>query len=84
MTFSVALTVCCGENNAEVERRAGNIGQSTEELRRGGVAGTPSEVLDTIATYAEAGAERFYLQLLDLDDLDHLRLIADQVMRLLP
>jgi F420-dependent oxidoreductase-like protein len=84
MTYSVALTICCGENHAEIERRAGNIGRSTEELRRGGVVGTPSEVLDTIATYAEAGAERFYLQVLDLDDLDHVRLIADQVMRLLP
>ena len=30
------------------------------------------------------GAERIYLQVLDLDDLDHLRLVADQVMRLIP
>ena len=33
---------------------------------------------------AEAGAERIYLQVLDMDDLDHLRLVADQVMKLLP
>jgi F420-dependent oxidoreductase-like protein len=84
MTFSVALVLCCGANNAEVELRAGAIGRTAEELRRNGAAGTPAEVLDTIAAYAEAGADRIYLQLLDLDDLDHLRLVADEVMRLLP
>lgn len=33
--------------------------------------------------YAEAGAERAYLQVMDLDDLDHLdhlRLVAAEVM----
>ena len=84
MIFSAALVLCCGENDAEVERRAGTIGRAADELRQNGAAGSPSEVLDTIATYAEAGAERIYLQVLDLDDLDHLRLVADQVMKLLP
>lgn len=84
MTSSAALVLCCGENDLEVERRAGNIGRAADELRQNGAAGTPSEVLDKIATYAEAGAERIYLQVLDMHDLDHLRLVADQVMKLLP
>ncbi len=84
MVFSAALVLCCGENDGEVERRAGNIGRAADELRENGAAGTPSEVLDKIATYVEAGAERIYLQMLDMDDLDHLRLVADQVMKLLP
>ena len=84
MIFSAALVLCCGENDAEVERRAGTIGRAADELRQHGAAGSPSAALDTIATYAEAGAERIYLQVLDLDDLDHLRLVADQVMKLLP
>jgi F420-dependent oxidoreductase-like protein len=84
MIFSAALVLCCGENDAEVEQRAGTIGRAADELRENGAAGTPSEVLDKIATYAEAGADRIYLQVLDLDDLDHLRLVADQVMKLLP
>jgi alkanesulfonate monooxygenase SsuD/methylene tetrahydromethanopterin reductase-like flavin-dependent oxidoreductase (luciferase family) len=84
MVFSAALVLCCGENDAEVEQRAGTIGRAADELRENGAAGTPSEVLDKIATYAEAGADRIYLQVLDLDDLDHLRLVADQVMKLLP
>jgi alkanesulfonate monooxygenase len=84
MTYSAALVLCCGANDEEVERRAGAIGRAADELRQNGAAGTPSEVLDKVATYAEAGAERIYLQVLDLDDLDHLRLVAAEVMNLLP
>jgi F420-dependent oxidoreductase-like protein len=84
MIFSVALVLCCGGDDAEVEMRAGRIGRAAAELRLNGAAGSPAEVLDTIATYAEAGADRIYLQVLDLDDHDHLRLVAHDVMRLLP
>jgi alkanesulfonate monooxygenase len=41
-------------------------------------------VLDTIATFAEAGAQRMYLQVLDLADLEHIDLVGEQVLRLLP
>ncbi|HVV75343.1 MAG TPA: TIGR03560 family F420-dependent LLM class oxidoreductase [Mycobacteriales bacterium] len=80
MVYSVALVLCCGESEDEVVRRAAVIGRDVDELRENGLAGTPQEVLDKIATYAEAGAERFYLQVLDVSDLDHLRLVAEQVM----
>ena len=72
--------LCCGETEAEVERRAAVIGREVGELRENGLAGSPAEVLDKLGRYAEAGAERFYLQVLDLTDLDHLRLVAEQVM----
>lgn len=81
---SVALVVCCGEDDAQVELRAGAIGRAADELRRNGLAGTPAEVLDGIATFAEAGADRIYLQVLDVHDLDHIELLGDQVLRLLP
>ncbi len=85
LTHSVALVVCCGESEAELERRAAAIGRRLDgDLRGNGAVGTPAEVLETIATYAEAGAERVYLQLLDLDDLDHVSLIGERVGELLP
>jgi len=84
MISSAALVVCCGENDEQVELRAGNIGKGVGELKQHGAAGTPSEVLDKLATFAEAGAQRVYLQVLDLHDLDHLHLIGEQVLRLLP
>lgn len=84
MTFSVAQVICCGATEAQVERRAERIGRSTEDLRQHAVAGSPAEVLDRIASFAEAGATRMYLQFLDLDDLDHLHLLAEQVQAMLP
>lgn len=81
MTFSAALVVCVGADDAEVERRATAIGREPGELRENGVAGTPDEALETLQRWADAGAERIYLQVLDLSDLDHLDLIADAVTR---
>jgi F420-dependent oxidoreductase-like protein len=77
LVFSAALVVCAGADEAEVARRAAAIGREPGELRENGVAGTPDEVAATLHRWAEAGAERIYLQVLDLSDLDHLDLIAD-------
>ncbi|GAB3068900.1 LLM class F420-dependent oxidoreductase [Micromonospora schwarzwaldensis] len=80
MTWSNALVLCCGRDDAEVARRAGAIGREPAELRANGAAGTPAEVVDTLGRYAEAGSTRIYLQVLDLADLDHLELVAAEVM----
>jgi len=80
MTYSVAQTVCCGKDEAEFRRRAAAIGQDPADLREQGVGGTPGEVAAKIAEFAEIGAERIYLQVLDLSDLDHLNLIASDVV----
>ena len=37
-------------------------------------------MIETLQQFAAAGAERVYLQVLDLDDLDHLRLIGTEVL----
>ncbi|HLM87982.1 MAG TPA: LLM class F420-dependent oxidoreductase [Streptosporangiaceae bacterium] len=79
MTYSVAQTVCCGKDEAEFRRRAAAIGRQPAEAREHGVGGTPGEVAAKIAEFAEIGAERVYLQVLDLSDLDHLALIASDV-----
>ena len=84
LTYSVAQVVCCGADASEIARRAARIGRDVDELRQNGCAGTPAEVLDRIAAFAEAGAARVYLQFLDMDDLDHVHLVAEEVMRLLP
>ena len=78
-----ALVVCVGADEAEVARRAAAIGREPAELRQNGAAGTPAEVADTLRRWHAAGAERIYLQVLDLHDLDHLDLIAHEVAPLL-
>jgi alkanesulfonate monooxygenase SsuD/methylene tetrahydromethanopterin reductase-like flavin-dependent oxidoreductase (luciferase family) len=79
MICSSALVLCVGKDEAEIARRAAAIGREVDELRAHGVAGTPAEAVDVLGRYAEAGAERVYLQVLDLSDLDHLDLVASEV-----
>lgn len=79
ITFSAALVAAVGADSAEAARRAAAIGRDPEELAANGIAGTPDQAATTIAAWAEAGAERLYLQVLDLSDLDHLDLLATLV-----
>jgi F420-dependent oxidoreductase-like protein len=74
LVYSVAHTVCCGRDEAEVGRRAKAIGHPH------GLVGTPAKIVDELRQFAGAGATRVYLQILDLHDLDHLELIAAEVM----
>jgi F420-dependent oxidoreductase-like protein len=80
MIYSAAHTVCCGRSRAEVERRAEAIGRKPEELAENGLAGTPDEIVAKIGKFADLGAEQLYLQVLDLNDLDHLELLATEVL----
>ncbi|WP_228001020.1 LLM class F420-dependent oxidoreductase [Nocardia australiensis] len=79
MVYSSALIACVGTTDAEIERRAEAIGRDVDDLKFNGLAGSPNQVVDKIGQYAEIGASRIYLQILDLADLDHLELIAAQV-----
>ncbi|MFR0356644.1 LLM class F420-dependent oxidoreductase [Streptomyces sediminimaris] len=79
LVLSNALVVCVGKDDQEVARRAAAIGREVDELKANGLAGTPSEVVDKIGRYAEIGAGRVYLQVLDLSDLDHLEQISSHV-----
>lgn len=79
LVYSNALVVCVGRNDAEVARRASVIGREVAELKANGLAGSPAEVVDKIGRYGAIGSSRIYLQVLDLDDLDHLELISSQV-----
>ncbi|MEM9607699.1 MAG: LLM class F420-dependent oxidoreductase [Actinomycetota bacterium] len=77
---SIALIVCCGEDEAAVRRRASAVGREPDELRENGAAGTPEEVVAKIASYADAGAQRIYLQFLDLSDLEQIQLLGKDVL----
>ena len=79
LILSAAQVLCVGENEAEIGRRASRIGREVSELRTNGLAGTVDEVIVKIQSFAAIGASRMYLQVLDLTDLDHLRLVAEQI-----
>ncbi len=78
MLYSAAHTVCCGRDQAELARRIAAIGQ--DAAGSSPLVGTPAELVDAIGRFAGAGATRLYLQVLDLHDLDHLELLASEVM----
>jgi len=80
LVYSAAQTVCCGRDEAELARRAEATGQPLAGLRQTGLAGSPAEIVDKLGQFAAAGATRAYLQVLDLHDLDHLELLAAEVM----
>lgn len=79
VVYSAAQVVCVGADDAEVARRAAAIGREPDELLANGAAGTPDEVVARLRSFADLGATRAYLQVLDLSDLDHLALIAEEV-----
>jgi F420-dependent oxidoreductase-like protein len=76
---SAALVVCCGEDEADFTRRAAAIGREPDELRRNGACGLVDEVVAVLQRWRDAGAQRVYLQVLDLSDLEHLELVAAEV-----
>jgi F420-dependent oxidoreductase-like protein len=80
LELSAATTLCCGADRASFERRAAAIGQAPEQLRRSHAAGSPAEVAEAIGRYAQAGASKLYLQVLDLGDLDHIYLVGSEVL----
>jgi F420-dependent oxidoreductase-like protein len=80
MIYSAVQVVCCARSQAELDRRAAAIGRTADDLRESGLAGTPDEVAAKIGKFAQLGAEHIYLQVLDLQDLDHLELLATEVL----
>lgn len=73
LVLSAAQTVACGRTEAEARKRAEAIGRTPP------LYGTPAQVVDQIGQFAQLGAGRLYLQILDLSDLDHLDVLAAEV-----
>ncbi len=85
LVYSAAFAVCAGRDESEVGRRASRIGREVAELRENSpLAGSPAQIVDRLAVFAEAGVQRAYLQLLDIAEpgevSDHLGLFAAEVM----
>jgi len=80
LALSVAHPAIVGKDDAEVRRRLEVFGSTSDEMMANAFVGTPAEVVDKLGQYAAVGADRAYLQILDLADLDHLDLIASEVL----
>jgi F420-dependent oxidoreductase-like protein len=80
LRMSVTTQVICGTTRAEAERRLERLGAPGARMLANGVVGTPSEVVDALASFARDGCEIAYLHIFDIDDLEHLRLIGAEVI----
>lgn len=72
---SLMTKLVIGRTEAEVRAKDPDYGQTETTI-----IGTPSEVVDRLGAYVDAGVERFMLQRLDLDDIDGLELVASDVL----
>ncbi len=77
---SVAWPTIVGADEAEVRRRCAAAGIDPDSDHGGRLVGTPTQVVETAAALVGLGADRLYLQTMDMTDLDHLDLIAAEVL----
>jgi F420-dependent oxidoreductase-like protein len=80
LALSVAHATTVGRNDSEVRRRLDVYGPHADDVQAHALVGVPAEVVDRLGRFAETGADRAYLQIPDLADLDHLELIAAEVL----
>jgi F420-dependent oxidoreductase-like protein len=80
--MSAGIPLACGRTEAEARRRAEALYEADSALPPGEapLVGTPGEVVERIGEYSQVGAERVYLRLADMTDLDQLELIAAEVL----
>jgi F420-dependent oxidoreductase-like protein len=71
---SAAQTIACGRTDDAAKRRAETIGQTPP------IHGTPDRVVAQLGEFADLGCDRVMLQILNLADLDHLDVIAADVL----
>ena len=48
------------------------------------IVGGPAEIAERMTQYADRGIDRVYLQLLDLQDVDHVEYLGTEVLPHLP
>src|SRR4051812_13338745 len=80
LALSTAHTVVVGKDDAQVKQRADAIGRDLDAVKANAIAGTPAEVVARLGQFAAVGSDRQYVQIMDLHDLDHLDLIAAEVL----
>jgi F420-dependent oxidoreductase-like protein len=80
--LSVVIPVACGKDKAEVDRRLQAFG--SPRLRDAAAKGGPQVVIDKLAGLAADGADTVYFHIYDIDDLDHIRLLGEEVLPHVP
>ncbi|ROT32045.1 LLM class F420-dependent oxidoreductase [Micromonospora sp. HM5-17] len=80
LVLSAGIVVAIGRNDAEVRRRLAPLHEESALPPEDPVAGSPDQLVQRIGEFAEIGATRVHLRLTEMTDLDHLELIAAEVL----
>lgn len=80
LVLSNGFVVACGRNEREAQARAAAFARPGGVQPQDPVIGVPGQVVERIGALASIGVARIYLRLVDMTDLDHLELIASEVL----
>ncbi|MGW1058332.1 LLM class F420-dependent oxidoreductase [Micromonospora rubida] len=80
LVLSAGIVVAIGRTDAEVRERAAPLRRRSALPPEDPVIGSPAQLVDRIGEFAAVGTTRVHLRLIDLADLDHLELIAAEVL----
>lgn len=80
LVLSAGIVVAIGRTDAEAQRRAAPLHEKSALPPEDPVIGSPAQLVERIGQFAEIGATRVHLRLTEISDLDHLELIANEVL----
>lgn len=80
LRLSVALPTVVATDDATYRRRLDAIGADPATFAEVNVAGTPERAVEKLQRLRDLGADRVYLQLVDVRDLEHVELIGTEVL----
>ena len=80
LVLSAGVVVAIGRDAAQARRRAAPLHVPSALPPEDPVIGSPAQLVDRIGEFAAIGATRVHLRLIDFNDLDHLELIAAEVL----
>ncbi|MDG4804688.1 LLM class F420-dependent oxidoreductase [Micromonospora sp. WMMD980] len=80
LTLSAGIVVAIGRTDAEARRRAAPLHVTSALPPEDPVVGSPAQLVDRLGDFAAIGTTRVHLRLIDFDDLDHVELIASEVL----
>ncbi|WNM42651.1 LLM class F420-dependent oxidoreductase [Micromonospora halotolerans] len=80
LVLSAGIVVAIGRTDAEAQRRAAPLHAKSALPPEDPVIGSPAQLVDRLGEFAAIGATRVHLRLIDFDDLDHVELIAAEVL----
>ncbi|MFI6783601.1 LLM class F420-dependent oxidoreductase [Micromonospora sp. NPDC050276] len=80
LVLSAGIVVAIGRTDAEAQRRAAPLHEKSALPPEDPVVGSPAQLVQRIGEFAAIGTTRVHLRLIDFADLDHLELIAAEVL----